>query len=253
MQMTNAKTLGSQSWTTSRKRVAGQLLIALAAILATPRFASAQLVIDDFSTGNYQKTLEKGVDNNFQSGSMVGGSRETTFVACSTASACKTTNPFGQPSSFQIRPKTKSSPISLVFNSGYKAQSSLAVGYGFSAPMTLDLSSSYDRIRVYFDGADQVVNFNLTVWSTAGTLYSDIGCNLADPGLLTPFSVDFPFADFSPGHGTPGANFADITNMQFLFDGAQGAFAGEDWAVTLFEAVPIGAPPADITCTGFGS
>jgi len=223
-----------------------KLAVAIVAIVTLSQLAVAQLVLDDFSTGFYQKTLKSRTDTNTQSGSRIGGSRETTFVACSPASACKTVNPFGQPSSFQIRAKTKTTPNALVFNSGYKADSYLDIGYGYGSSMTLNLASSYDRIRVSFDGADQVVNFNLLVFSNdAG--YSQTGCNLVFPGLLTPFTVDFPFSDF-----TPGADFSDINYMVFLFDEAQGAYSGEDWAVTSFQAIPIGEPPADITCAGLG-
>ena len=230
-----------------------RIALAIAAIAAISRFAGAQLLIDDFSTGAYQKTLTKGTDTNLQTGSMIAGSRQTGFVACSPASACKNANPFGQPSSFQIKPKTKTTPNALIFNSGYKSQAYLAVAYGYGSPMNLNLSTGYDRIRVTFDDADQTVNFNLLVFSNGGALYSQTGCNLADPGLLKSFTVDFPFSDFTPGGGTPGADFGGINYMYFLFDAAQGAYNGEDWAVTSFQAIPIGAPPADITCLGFGS
>jgi hypothetical protein len=229
-----------------------KMVLATAAVSMIPQLAFSQLLLDDFSTGPYQKTIKSGTDTNFQSGSMVGGSRETTFFAC-IPSSCGTWNPFGQPSSFEVREKTKSTPDALIFNAGYKARSYLAVGYGFSAPLSLDLASKYDRLRVTFDSADQTVNFNIIVWSNGGALYSQTGCNLVDPGYATSFSVDFPFADFTPGSGTPGASFSDITNMEFLFDGAQGPLGGEDWEVTSFQAIPIGAPAGTITCKGLGS
>lgn len=219
-------------------------------VAAFPKLAMSQLVVDDFSTGFYGKTLKSGNDNNFQSGSMAGGSRETSFVACLPISICKTVNPFLQPNSFAVQAKTKISPSALVFNAGYKSQAYLAVGYGFSTLLNLDLSSSYDRLRVNFDGADKFINFNLTVWSTGGSLYSQLGCNLVDPGNGTAFSVDFPFTDFVPGSGTPGADFSDVTQMQFEFAGAEGPPGGEDFAVTSFQAIVIGAPPGDVTCTG---
>lgn len=230
-------------------RIVTMLAIVLG-IAAFPSVAMAQLVVDDFSTGFYAKTLKSGNDNNFQSGTMVGDSRETSFVACSPTSACKAVNPFLQPNSFAIQTKTKISPNALVFNAGYKSQAYLAVGYGFSTPLDLNLAATYDRLRVNFDGADKFVNFNLTVWSTGGSLYSQLGCNLVDPGNGTSFSVDFPFTDFVPGSGTPGADFSDVTQMQFEFAGAEGPPGGEDFAVTSFQAIPIGAPAGDVTCTG---
>jgi hypothetical protein len=238
--------------TTTGKNTLVKMFLVAAAVVAVSQLAFSQLTIDDFTTGPYQKTLKSGTDTNFQSGSMAGGSRETYFDACSTKAVCGTINPFNQASSFQVQPKTKTSPAALVFNGAYKSQAYLGVLYGFSAPMTLDLSG-YDRLRVTFDSADQGVNFNIVVWSNGGAFYSQTGCWLSDPGLGTSFSVDFPFADFTPGTGTPGADFSGINYMDFLFDAAQGAYTGEDWAVTSIQAIPIGAPAATITCNGLGT
>ncbi len=238
--------------TTGKNMLVKMFLVAVA-VVAVSQLAFSQLTIDDFSTGPYSKSLKSGTDTNLQSGSMAGGSRETYFVACATKADCATINPFNQASSFDVQQKTKTSPNALVFNGAYKSDAYLGVLYGFSAPMTLDLSASYDRLRVTFDSADQGVNFNIVVWSNNGALYSQTGCWLSDPGLNTAFSVDFPFADFSPGTGTPGADFSDINYMDFLFDAAQGAYTGEDWAVTSIQAIPIGAPAATVTCDGLGS
>jgi hypothetical protein len=237
---------------TTNNNTLAKMILATAALFIIPQLAFSQLLIDDFSTGPYQKALKSGTDTNFQSGSMVGGSRETSFFAC-VPTDCGRWNPFGQPSSFQIQPKTKTSPAALVFNGAYKSQAYLGVLYGFSAPMTLELASSYDRLRVTFDSADQAVNFNIIVWSNGGALYSQTGCWLSDPGAGTSFTVDFPFADFTPGGGTPGASFSGINYMEFLFDGAQGTLTGEDWAVTSLQAIPIGAPAANVTCNGLGT
>ena len=236
--------------TTSNNTLA-KMILAMAALFIIPQLAFSQLLLDDFSTGPYEKTLKSGTDTNSQSGSMIGGSRQTSFFAC-VPTNCGKWNPFGQPSSFQVRAKTKTTPSALIFNGAYKSQADLAVSYGYSAPMTLDLST-YDRLRVTFDSADQAVNFNIIVWSNGGALYSQTGCWLSDPGLGTSFSVDFPFADFTPGGDTPGASFNGINYMEFLFDGAQGAYTGEDWAVTSFQAIPIGAPAATVTCYGLGT
>jgi len=237
---------------TTNNNTLAKMILAAAVLFIIPQLAFSQLLIDDFSTGPYQKSLKSGTDTNSQSGSMIGGSRETSFFAC-VKTDCGKWNPFGQPSSFQIQPKTKTSPSALVFNGAYKSQAYLGVLYGFSAPMTLDLASSYDRLRVTFDSADQAVNFNIIVWSNGGSLYSQTGCWLSDPGAGTSFSVDFPFADFTPGGDTPGASFSGINYMEFLFDGAQGTLTGEDWAVTSLQAIPIGAPAANVTCNGLGT
>lgn len=236
---------------TTNNNTMTKMIFAAAVLFIVPQMAFSQLLIDDFSTGPYQKAIKSGTDTNFQSGSMIGGSRETSFFAC-VPTNCGKWNPFGQASSFEVRGKTKTTPSALIFNGAYKSQAYLGVLYGFSAPMTIDLSS-YDRFRVTFDSADQGVNFNIVVWSNGGALYSQTGCWLSDPGQGTSFSVDFPFADFTPGGGTPGASFSGINYMDFLFDAAQGTLTGEDWAVTSLQAIPIDAPPANVTCYGLGT
>jgi hypothetical protein len=112
--------------------------------------------------------------------------------------------------------------------------------------MNLDLASNDDRFRLTFDGADQAVNFNMLVFSNADAQRSSTGCWI--PATAKPFSVDIPLAAFTPGGNTQGADFHVISKILLEFDGAQGPPSGEDWAVTSFEAIPIGAPPADTTC-----
>jgi hypothetical protein len=223
-----------------------KLAMAILAILTISQLAVAQLVLDDFSTGKYQKTLKSGTDANTQSGSMIGGNRATSFFVCPPG-PCGSYNVFAQPGSFQVRPKTKSSPSALIQSAGYKASPRLDVFYGSTAPLNLDLSSQYDRFRLSFDGSDLSVNFNILVWT--GGLYSQTGCNI-DPSI-TSFTIDFPFANFTPGQGTPGADFSNLTLMDFIFQ-SDSAIGGNSWAVTSFTAIPIGAPPADITCAGLG-
>jgi hypothetical protein len=75
---------------------------------------------------------------------------------------------------------------------------------------------------------------------------------LSPPFYGAPYSVDFPFVDFTPGQGTPGADFSNITLIDFI-DQTEGALGAADWAITSFEAIPISAPPADVTCLGLGS
>lgn len=229
------------------KRIAN-LTLALAALLTLSTFASAQLLLDDFSTGSYQKTLKTGHDTNTQTGKMVGGSRETYYLSCpdvGCAGGGVGDNPFDQPNSFQIKPKTKTTPSALIFNSGYKTYPVLSLAYGYGSPMTVDLSSSYDRVRLNFNGANQVINFNVLMFSSSG--YSQSGCNIVAPGFMTPFTIDFPFVDF-----TSGADFSSVNYMVLEFDMGGGPNMQADFAVTSFEAIPIGAPPADITCLGLG-
>jgi hypothetical protein len=214
--------------------------------IATSQLAAAQLVLDDFSTGKYEKTLKSGTETNTQSGSMIGGNRETSFFVCPPG-PCGTYNQFDQPASFQVRPKTKSTPSALIQSAGYKVSPRIDVEYGSTAPLNLDLSALYDRFRLTFDGSDLSVNFNILVFT--GTVWSQTGCNI-DPSISA-FTIDFPFANFTAAEGTSGADFSNLTLMDFIFQ-TDSAIGGNSWAVTSFQAIPIGAPPADITCAGLG-
>lgn len=221
--------------------------LAIAATLTVSQICMAQLVIDDFSTGPISKTMRAGSVTDTETGSMSGGSRVTEFLVCAT-SPCGASNPFSQPATFQVHAKTKSAPAALVQSAGYKVGPRIDVVYGSTASLNVDLSSSYDRFRLTFDGSDLSVNFNIVVWT--GGLYSQTGCNIAPS--ITSFTIDFPFIDFTPGGTTTGADFSDITLMDFIFQ-TDSAIGGNSWAVTSFEAIPIGAPPADITCHGLGT
>lgn len=213
------------------------------AILLLASLADAQLTIDDFSTGFYKKTLSSGQDTNTQVGTMIGGNRLTGFLVCQT-NPCGASNPFGQAASIQVRAKTKIASSALIYSSGYKVSPRLDVEYGTGSPLNLDLGTNYDRIRVTFDGSDLVVNFNIVVFS--GTNYSQTGCNLA-AAANGPVTIDFPFQYF-----TPGADFTNISAMDFIFQSGS-AIGANDWAVTSFQAIPKGAPPAQITCYGLGT
>lgn len=230
--------------------------LAAAFSLGATQYAAAQLVLDDFSSGFYQETLKTGEDNNTQAGKMAGGSRTTVYGSCPNkhcSGGGLGDNPFDQPNSFEIRSGTATSPNALIFNSGYKTFPYLWLKYGYATPMNLDLASDYDRIRVNFDGANQSINFNIEVFSNAGSLYSEIGCNLVSPwGFMKPFSADFPFKNFIPGTGTPGADFKGVTNMIFEFGESEGPNMEADYAVTSIQAVPNSDRQAAITCGGRG-
>jgi hypothetical protein len=161
-------------------------------------------------------------------------------------------NLFDQPNSFEIRSGTGTSPSALIFNSGYKTYPYLWLKYGYGQPMKLDLAARYDRIRVNFDGANQRINLNIEVFSNGGSLYSEIGCNVLGPdGFMKPFSADFPFKNFTPGNGTPGADFKAVTNMIFEFGESQGPNKEADYAVTSIQVLKSDPQPA-FTCDGQG-
>jgi hypothetical protein len=224
--------------------------------MGAAQYAAAQLTLDDFSTGPDQQTLKTGENRNTQMGNMWGGSRETIYVSCPNkhcSGGGVGDNPFHQPNSFEIRNGNGIIPSALIFNSGYKTYPDLSLRYGYAKPMNEDLASKYDRIRVNFDGASQSVNFDIQVFSNNGSLYSELGCNLASPGgFMTAFSADFPFKNFKAGTGTPGADFKGVTNMIFEFGESEGPNMEADYAVTSIQAVPTGDQPAAFVCIDRG-
>jgi len=225
----------------SMKRIRlAQTALLIAATFGFPQRALSQnLTLDDFSTGPYARQLSAGRDVSTQVGSMVGLERQTFFIVCDPG-PCGPANPFAQSGSFEIRTGTDVTPSALIYSAGYKVYPRLEVHYGAVTPLQLDLGTNYDRIRVRFDGTDGVINFNIVVFSFSG--YSQAGCNLDASG--NPVSIDFPIANFRGE-----ADFTRIDDISFVFQSGT-AVGGNDWAVTRFEAVPTGAPPADLTCPG---
>src|SRR5215467_11806704 len=119
-------------------RFLGAALLTIAAS-AISQTAAAQLVLDDFSTGAYKKQLASGSDINVQSGSMIGGHRETAFLVCPPG-PCGLTNQFGQTGSIQIRPATKLAPSALIYSAGFEVFPRVDVVYGSAAPLNLALA-----------------------------------------------------------------------------------------------------------------
>ena len=218
--------------------------LAVAALLSISQLASAQLTIDDFSTGAYSKTLKKASDTHTETGAMLGDSRYTLFVSCPSThcgNGGKGLNPLDQPSSFDVKAATKSTPSILIFNSGYMAYPFLNLGYGYGSPMTEALAPTYNRIRLNFYGSNQNINSNIEVASAAGS--SALGCNIVPPGFMTPFSVDFPFTDFA---GT--ADFGAVTNIYLEIGVSEGLNAEMEFGITSIQAIPTDAPNADVVC-----
>jgi len=230
--------------TTKTARLALLSALTVMAIVSVSQHAAAQLVIDNFSSGFYSKSLSTGSAYDTQTGTMAGGSRTVYLGVCEPTNPCDG-NPFEQPNSYQIKKATKTTPNILIFNTGYDSDANLQIAYGDSGTMLLDLSP-YDRIRLYFNGADQVVNFNLAVYYD-GT-YSSIGCNITNPGEPdAAFTVDLPFANFSGGD-----DFSDVNLMGFAFGVSQGTGTGVDWGITSIQAVN-GVTGNPVICGSSGS
>jgi hypothetical protein len=221
-----------------------KLTLAVAAVLAISSLAAAQqpLAIDDFSTGQYSKVLKTGSDTHTVTGTMLGGSRTTIFVSCPSVHCSgggQGDNPYDQPNSFDVKPLGKSKGI-VILNSAYRTEVMLNLGYGYGSPMNEPLSPTYDRIRLNFDGSNQNINTNIYAGFEEESAF---GCWIVPPQFMQPFSVDFPFADFSDP-----TVFGGLTILNVVFGASEGLNAEMEFGVTSIQAIPIGAAKADITC-----
>jgi hypothetical protein len=227
-----------------------QILFVIAIATGCQRVAVAQLTIDDFSTGAYKKTLSSSSDDHTVTGTMIGGERKTYFRVCQRTACPVAENEFAQSATFQTRPGKKAGvPSSLIMSSGYKTFPLIQVFWGIDGqnnivPLHRDLRP-YDRLRVSFDGLNEVLNLNLQLYTPMGN--GQIGCNLLPVPPVQfgqpPYTVDFPLVDFTLVGGTT-IDFSDITYMDML------SFLGGSYAITKYEAVPASTPRASFTCTG---
>jgi hypothetical protein len=219
-----------------------QILVVITIAIRCQQIAVAQLTIDDFSSGAYKKTLATGDDTHTVTGTMLGGERYTYFRVCQQI-PCKTAeNEFAQSATFQTRLSKKAGvPSALIVSGGYKTFPLVQAFWGAHTPLHLDLTQ-YDRLRVSFDGIGQVLNFNVQLYSAAGS--GQLGCNLLPVQTAQPpYTVDFPFVYFASGDGTH-IDFTEITYLDLL------AFVGGDYAITKYEIIPASVPAASLTCTG---
>ena len=210
-------------------------LLGIAVLASFPGSARADSVIlDDFTTGAYSKSLHCGEHSAFRNGTMIGGVRNTFFqVPCGDGA-----NPFDQTASLEI---LKDGP--LAFGAGIRVFHRVEVLYGFDkggfTPLNLDLTG-FDRLRVKFDSNDLVLNFNVVVLMQDGTSRVQAACNL-QPGTL-PFNVDLRFAeDFATQTGTP--DWSDVDAVDIIFQSGS-AIGANDYAVTAFNATDEADPGA---------
>jgi hypothetical protein len=217
-----------------RLKLAVSLFLFLAAVVGS---AGAQdLTIDNFTSGPFKQAPARcgTVPSNTQSGTMLGGSR-LTILTLSTGSACG----FAQPNSYEIKLATRATPAAFLFSAGYGAGPRVDMDYGFGTPMNIDFTP-YDRIRVNFLGLTRTLNFNILLYSGAPFVIS--GCNVSE--LNGPFSIEVPLSIFS---GSQNFNFANVTNMDFIFGDGNGSIGGVTLGATSFELSNTPKPGA-ISC-----
>ena len=185
-------------------------------------WAQSLPVIDDFTTGTYQKSLETGSDFNTQAGNplhMAGGARRTAFIVAG--------NQLHQTATMHFLNQGM-----LTVETGSRLFHRLEVAYGVdpytgaNKPLGLNLTP-YDRFRVHFDTNDLGLNFNIVVFFDNGSRYVSLGYNVNPNPSGLAFDQDFKFADFS---GVSGTDWAHVDYIVLVFQSAS-AVGGNDFAV----------------------
>jgi hypothetical protein len=192
------------------------LFTLLVAVALAPNAALAQsLLIDDFTTGDYQvDAYPSAPDSSYQIGAMLGGIRSTYLSATATL-------PQHQ------RPASLSIPVGgpLIIDTGFQVKHRLELVYGLS-PLNLD-TRVYSRLRVWFDGLDKTENFNIVLWAANGARYYQLGLNLSANENAS--CVDFPLDNFGKA-GIPEADRADIDSIALILQSGS-AMGAADFAL----------------------
>jgi hypothetical protein len=208
----------------------------LAAVLAAALcvgVAQADVLIDNFSTGPYFKSLTAGTDLNVQTGTMVGLSRTTLMTV--------EANPFGQRYELSIGSGF------AVSNSGTNVDGRLSVSYGYQSDgfgglvtdnLNLDLSNQ-DRLRIRFLSNDRNLWTTVTL-ITNGPANTSAVSHLVAGDQYVPFTQDFMLADLV---GT--TDLSDVDQIEVSFD----SLPSGDFAMESITAVP---EPAGLLAIGVG-
>lgn len=209
-----------------------RLLIALT-VSAFFGASARALIIDDFTSGPYSNTIQSGTVIASQTGTMVGGERDTMMRV--------TDNPFGF--DFEVVINNGLAAISndvsvdSLFGLDYDGVGEETGGEEFVRGPGLgglDLST-YDRIRFRFLENDQ--DLQLTVQFRTFTRGMSFG-TFTVPANHSPFTFDVLF-DGLDSRGE-GADFSHIDRITLFFDGLPSA----DFALQDIQTVP---EPATLT------
>ncbi len=205
--------------------------IALMALVWIPAQASAQLTLDNFTSGTYVKRVNNPNvhDLHFAAlppNSPSGQARQTYFGAAP--------NPDGQWSTLDVGKGR------LVVDAGFGCAASLELGYGFTlagteTPLGLNLDG-YSGFRLNFQGVatSEELLVVVTIWPQSGQYWN---YEVVLPPDGNAFSVSFPFSGFRNGVGGAGLTQADVSNINFISILAEGGgFAS--FGLTSFQAVP---------------
>jgi hypothetical protein len=231
------------------------LLLLVGALTPSTAHAANCVTIDDFTTGPGRSTLVAPNTSQAltQPGAMLGGFRGTAFLIGA--------NPYLQLAGMAAdHPGNQGIP--LVVTTGLRTGFRLDLAYGVDAnfqPKNLNyFPSGCDRFRVTFDSASQTLNFNVVAWYNPDYgHHAQDGLNLNPAPFITPFCVDFLFANFAPGvpGDTPDFGNKGILILDFIFQTGS-AIGGNEFAIKKIETVdPVTATnsPCAVVAPPLGS
>lgn len=185
--------------------------------------AQANILIDDFNTGNFGRTITSGSSTDFQMGSMLGGDRYTQMSIQS--------NPFG----LELQTNINNGAYALSSQSGVNAMGE--IGYGFASQggsvIQQNLNQSFagnNEFKLNFLSSDTPGTVMMSVRSSSsnGGAFASVTKPIPGNSVNSSFMTNFAFSEFT------GVNFNDIDQIIVKFDtGVSG-----DIALGNLEAVP---------------
>ena len=216
--------------TEEREKLAIHMFIfcmAVIALVSIPVQASAQLMLDDYTTGQYVKHLTNPQVHDLHYGALppnspLGAARQTYFEAGP--------NPYAQLSTIDF------GKGHFIVDSGFGAVAAVQVVYGVTlsgteVPLGLNLDG-YSGFRLNFVGiaTSEDLSVFVIVYPHDGAVCA---YQVVLPPYTNPISIDFPFAGFNK---SGGLTQADVSNIDFIVVQAQGGgFAS--FGITSFQAV----------------
>jgi hypothetical protein len=204
--------------------------IALIAVVWIPVQASAQLTLDNFTSGTYVKRINNPNIHDLHYAAMppnspLGQARQTYFGAAP--------NPDGQWSTLDVG-KSR-----LVVDAGFGCAANLEIDYGFDlagaeVPLGLNLDG-FSGFQLNFQGVATSEELLVVV-----TIFPQTGGYWNYEVVLPPngnaFPVSFPFSGFRNGVGGDSLTQADLSNIDFVAILAEGGgFAS--FGLTSFQAI----------------
>jgi hypothetical protein len=201
--------------------------LAVIAALGIPRNASAQLTLDNFTSGAYVKHLNTGATQDLHyaklaPGSPLGAARQTNFSIGP--------NYYDQGATLSVGKGV------WILDAGFGTVPGSYMTYGVTltgveAPLGLDLGG-YTGFRLNFAGvaSSEDLGVAIVVFPHDG---NNCAYELVLPTYANPIAIDFPFSGFNKSGGLTQADASDIDYI--VIEAYGGGYAS--FGVTSFQAV----------------